>query len=389
MRYTSTVLVTMLLCFYIPGAGQFFAPALEARHLWNWVWQIFPITASIVQHFFALTVAPNTIESDKIRQPRRDLPTIAWSVGILTFFSAGVWLYTCVTSPYKVLDVFIPSSADMFTEPDLSGRMRIFLHPYSYTSGKKMLFYKPFILVPLYLYPSPGSWQPLYSQIASNPGVHFQVIVNPDSGPGVAPGAVPEQNWINTLSKLNSYPNVATVGYVHVLYGKRNETEVTNNIDAYADWAAFRGADIHVDGIFFDEAPAVADADKVAYMNQVSSHARLRFTNPNATRVVFNPGCPVPRVYYDMSDAIVAFEDDQSGYSTQRSQYPMNQIRAPNKHKSIIMVNGFTGSADQQRSLVQGMVANNITGMYVSSNDDYSKFSSLWPQLVAQIGALR
>lgn len=40
------------------------------------------------------------------------------------------------------------------------------------------------ILLPLYIYPSSGVWDPVYDAISDNPDVTFRVIVNPDSGPG-------------------------------------------------------------------------------------------------------------------------------------------------------------------------------------------------------------
>jgi hypothetical protein len=41
------------------------------------------------------------------------------------------------------------------------------------------------ILVPLYVWPEDDStWEPVFNAISSYPDVQFQVIVNPNSGPG-------------------------------------------------------------------------------------------------------------------------------------------------------------------------------------------------------------
>ena len=39
------------------------------------------------------------------------------------------------------------------------------------------------VLLPLYVYPESGAWDPVYSAVSSNPSVEFVVVVNPDSGP--------------------------------------------------------------------------------------------------------------------------------------------------------------------------------------------------------------
>jgi Spherulation-specific family 4 len=40
------------------------------------------------------------------------------------------------------------------------------------------------VLLPLYIYPLTGVWDPVYDAIAAYPDLLFRVIVNVDSGPG-------------------------------------------------------------------------------------------------------------------------------------------------------------------------------------------------------------
>ena len=42
------------------------------------------------------------------------------------------------------------------------------------------------VLLPLYVYPSPGVWNPVFDAITAHPNVLFYVVVNPDSGPGAS-----------------------------------------------------------------------------------------------------------------------------------------------------------------------------------------------------------
>lgn len=72
-----------------------------------------------------------------------------------------------------------------------------------------------FIILPLYLYPgeSASAWSSVTSTIEAYPGIQWQVVVNPNSGPGTK--SMPtDTNFIDGIAKLNSYPNVMTVGYV-------------------------------------------------------------------------------------------------------------------------------------------------------------------------------
>lgn len=41
------------------------------------------------------------------------------------------------------------------------------------------------ILIPLYVWPEDDTtWEPVYTAVAAHPDILFQVIINPDSGPG-------------------------------------------------------------------------------------------------------------------------------------------------------------------------------------------------------------
>ncbi|PSK42493.1 hypothetical protein B9Z65_4407 [Elsinoe australis] len=253
-----------------------------------------------------------------------------------------------------------------------------------------MVAFKPYILFPLYLYPSPSAWQPLYDQIDKYPSVDFNIIVNPNSGPGVTAGQVPEQNWIDTISKLNSKPNTQLIGYVHTLWGTRNATEVKNEISAYASWSTYKKANLSIDGIFFDEAPAANKTDLISYMKDVTAHARTALKSVTTKqRMVFNPGCAVGKEYYQLADTIVGFEDYYKQYKNDVASFPINTVKAGTKFKTAFMINGFSGTAADQKSIVTKMANNNITGVYISTQSAYDKFSRFWPQLVAQVNGIK
>jgi hypothetical protein len=82
--------------------------------------------------------------------------------------------------------------------------------------------------------------------------LNFTVIVNPKSGPGDA--AYPDTQYDSAVRRLNSYPNIETVGYVRTGYATRNLTDVTQEVSVYSGWHNKSSA-LAMHGIFFDEAP--------------------------------------------------------------------------------------------------------------------------------------
>ncbi|KAG8625490.1 hypothetical protein KVT40_007241 [Elsinoe batatas] len=248
-----------------------------------------------------------------------------------------------------------------------------------------MVFFKPFILFPLYLWPGPNAWQPLYDQIDKYPNVNFNIIINPNSGPGTS-GTPPDQTWIDTIAKLNSKPNTQLLGYTHVLYGARPSTEVQSDIATYASWAKYKAANIALDGIFFDESPSNNTPALLSYMKDLTTTARTSLKSTNK-RIVLNPGVAVPREYYPLADTIVGFENYAREFDSALTSFPTNALQGP-KQKTAFIIQGFSGTAAQQKQMINAMTANNITGIYISTTSAYDKFSRFWPQLVAQVNGV-
>lgn len=94
------------------------------------------------------------------------------------------------------------------------------------------------------------------------------MVVNPSSGPGSTP--FPNDQYSTALTKLNSYENVQTIGYVRTDYANRDIATVLAEISTYATWAT-NSSGLAMHGIFFDEAPhqyAQAAVDYMRIANQ-------------------------------------------------------------------------------------------------------------------------
>ncbi|KAK4986363.1 hypothetical protein LTR50_005341 [Elasticomyces elasticus] len=239
----------------------------------------------------------------------------------------------------------------------------------------------PFILLPLYIYPSPGAWNTLFNSVTANPTVHFQVIVNPASGPGTTP--YPDSNYVSNVAQLNSYTNVDTLGYVHTSYGTRSQAQVKADILTYQGWSGYAGADIHMDGIFFDEAPS--SASLVPYMQSVSTYAKTTMTRGNIT--VFNAGVNVDTGYYQYTDYVNVFENTYAAWTASGSG--VNSIPTTYRAKSTIMVHDYTASTTQLNTDVTNVVNAGIAGQLFTTQTDYNVWSTQWSNYVADLAPFR
>lgn len=109
------------------------------------------------------------------------------------------------------------------------------------------------ILLPLYVYPGTNAaiWAPLKTAITAYPSVQWQIIINPNNGPGTKPSSpYPDTNYIAGIKALKKYSNVKTLGYVHTSYGRRPVNDIRADINNYTNWSSYTNGDISMDGMF-------------------------------------------------------------------------------------------------------------------------------------------
>lgn len=190
------------------------------------------------------------------------------------------------------------------------------------------------IAIPLYLYPSPNAWTPIFDFLDRNSTSSLHLIVNPNSGPG---GSLPDANYVENLARLNAYPQVTTYGYVHVSWAERQIQDVFEDIATWAEWTAYSKADIHVDGIFVDEAPS--KPEKISYMRDVWNHTQAAFKN--SAVIWTNPGVAVDAAFYEYADLVNAFENTADYWFREKSE---GRVPSYLRSKSSVMLHSFNGS---------------------------------------------
>ncbi|KAL6713717.1 hypothetical protein ACLMJK_008209 [Lecanora helva] len=189
---------------------------------------------------------------------------------------------------------------------------------------------------------------------------HWQVIINPNSGLGTT-SYPSDQNYVTGISKLNSYPNVITLGYVDTAYGTRAYSSVISDINVYAHWASYTKANISIGGIFFDDVigPNAATQNSVTYYRNISSYAYAQVPS-DVTPVVFNPGMLGPQKLFSYCDLMVEFESPIVDYHNDTTIKTL-----PNGYQgqsAIIVYN--TTTATDVKSLVHTMAGGGVGAVY-------------------------
>ncbi|KAK5696717.1 hypothetical protein LTR97_008021 [Elasticomyces elasticus] len=240
-----------------------------------------------------------------------------------------------------------------------------------------------FILVPLYIYPLPGAWDGLFKVAKTYPSVTFQAVINPDTGPGDS--ACPNSDFITSMAELNSIPNIQTLAYVHtaanfdcgpgtwICPATQPQSALENNITKYQNWnipGKCTDADVHIDGIFFDEAPS--DANATTYMSDITSFAKSTLTR--GSTVLFNAGQAVDPAYWSIADYINVLEDTEVAYDS-ADIGALNGEGKYHAQTTIILHDYASGPAILERdvSTILSTGRDAMAGLYITDLDVYNK----------------
>jgi len=231
---------------------------------------------------------------------------------------------------------------------------------------------RPYLVLPLYIYPAPGAWEPLFQAARSSPSVSFIVVVNPCNGPGAE--ALPDSNYQDALARLSSFSNVKLLGYVYCSYGKRLIPDVQKDIAVYSGW----NSQFRIDGIFFDEVPS-AD-EHINLMASLSHFTRSTWnqTTGKSGIVVYNPGVAVGERFYKDVDLVVVFEQSEHQW---RHWYLHQNVPVRGRDKDVAIIHSCSGDA---KSLAQEMVKMKLGGLYLTeqSGGGYTQWPQNWLDLV-------
>ncbi|KAG8407891.1 hypothetical protein J3458_020201 [Metarhizium acridum] len=241
------------------------------------------------------------------------------------------------------------------------------------------------VILPLYIYPqADSSWGPVYDAVSRRPDLNFTVIVNPNSGPGSSPW--PDVHYDAAIRRLNSYPNIETVGYVRTGYATRSLADVTREVSVYSGWSSNSSA-LAMHGIFFDEAPHEYSAEAAAFLRAADSFVKSAPGLQGRKTIIHNPGV-IPDARFNSSDVdiTVVFEETFAKWqdrSTSLAALPKT------RGAYSIMVN----TVPAMNNGTMGQFVNSLSDLakYVFitslSVDFYNSFANDWLDFVGQVPA--
>lgn len=149
------------------------------------------------------------------------------------------------------------------------------------------------IMIPLYSYPTDGSWAAVIQAKQAYPNVPFMAVINPGSGPGTTQ----DPNFVAGIAGLQA-AGVVVLGYVPTGYASSSYSGISGveqQVSAYNSW-------YHVNGIFFDEMSNVAGYE--SYYSTLNSYVK----SLGMTYTVGNPGAMVPASYIGTLDTLIIYE---------------------------------------------------------------------------------
>jgi len=165
------------------------------------------------------------------------------------------------------------------------------------------------IMIPLYTYPTDGTWTTVINVKNEHPSVPFVVIADISSS---GAGTSIDQNFVTGINNMKA-AGITVLGYVDTAYGSRSMSQVQTEINNWSNW-------YHVNGIFFDEMNNAAGGE--TYYSTASSYAK----SLGMTMTVGNPGTSTLSTYVGTVDNIVIYESTELPSLSTLLSYTFNSI---------------------------------------------------------------
>ncbi|KAK5999341.1 hypothetical protein QM012_005559 [Aureobasidium pullulans] len=115
MNFTRAILPSLLMVYYLPLVQAYLLPEICQRQTWMQIWQWFPVTHSLAQYALS-KIWKDTSMQDKIDAPKRDVPTIRYTIAIPATISTIVWMRALLADTASVVQILLrPTFAEAAT----------------------------------------------------------------------------------------------------------------------------------------------------------------------------------------------------------------------------------------------------------------------------------
>src|SRR5438445_7723542 len=152
------------------------------------------------------------------------------------------------------------------------------------------------VVIPLYTYPTDGSWAASLQAKNAHPNVPIIAIINPSDGPGGSS----DSNYVQGVKNFQA-AGIIVIGYVATGYASHGMSDLDAQISRYKNWYS-------VNGIFFDE--MANNQGNENYYSTLNTYVK----SLGMTMTMGNPGTSVPNSYIGTLDSLCIFE--QGGLPT-------------------------------------------------------------------------
>jgi hypothetical protein len=229
------------------------------------------------------------------------------------------------------------------------------------------------IVVPAYIYPTPGSeWNDLNAAASKVP---ITAIMNPGNGPGT----FVDSNYTAAVNSLRAAGG-RVIGYVYSSYGTRTLSVVLADVDRYDSL-------YNVDGIFVDEMANTGPAEKLNYYKAIRDHVKA--IDP-AWEVMGNPGTNTIEQYlnWPTADRLMVFENVGSAYPGHDiSTWNLNHDRS----RFVHLVHTETSVANMHAHLERALTTHHAGGIYITDdvmNNPWDRLPAYWDELVEAVAII-
>jgi len=220
------------------------------------------------------------------------------------------------------------------------------------------------IVIPLYTYPTDGSWSASLQAKKAHPNVPIIAIINPSDGPGGSS----DSNYVQGVKNFQA-AGIIVIGYVATGYASHGMSDLDAQISRYKNWYS-------VNGIFFDE--MANNQGNENYYSTLNTYVK----SLGMTYTMGNPGTTTLKSYVGTLDSIIIYESA----GTPSLSYPASATFYPSYSKSNF---GFLAySVPSLDTSFETSTSTYVQWMYITNDGLSNPWDTLPSYFMNEVAAL-
>ena len=220
------------------------------------------------------------------------------------------------------------------------------------------------IVIPLYTYPTDGSWSASLQAKKAHPNVPIIAIINPSDGPGGSS----DSNYVQGVKNFQA-AGIIVIGYVATGYASHGMSDLDAQISRYKNWYS-------VNGIFFDEMSNNQGNEN--YYSTLNTYVK----SLGMTYTMGNPGTTTLKSYVGTLDSIIIYESA----GTPSLSYPAFATFYPSYSKSNF---GFLAySVPSLDTSFETSTSTYVQWMYITNDGLSNPWDTLPSYFMNEVAAL-